>query len=506
MDSGYPRAQDCNTRTKERARRERNRGRLDLESLEERRVMNVGAAHWHASALVARTPAAVVSRPDRMPPTAVLNAANVNGSNADSLNPYTFSITYADNVAVDRASAVMAMVVVKPPMGALLWAYEESVAPSGTTDAAGDARKETVTYQLWPPGGGWGTAPPGRYTVISSGLPVTDLAGNPVLANVVGSFSVRIAVPRLVVLSQPPDEVAVGAPFNLTVALENSQGSIETNFNGRLSVSLRSNPGGATLGGELSATASGGVAVFSGLTLDQPARGCRLEVSGAGLHTTTAAIESTDVPIVGFGFPPEPSIVAMQVAETKGATDAIILIFSGPMDRRTLTDLENYTLVDAGPDHQFGKRTDHEPRLACATTNAFGDSVTLTLKKPAGSEDSLALVINRQAPSGLRDTSGAYLNPWGEFTSPPKAVVFVGKTPRNVDDQFFGGNSAVLEVPTTYQAVSGTAPRPGQSASSIQIDRRRDVAHGLKNAPGPVSVRCKERQAGKQLPLLPHRA
>ena len=42
-----------------------------------------------------------------------------------------------------------------------------------------------------------------------------------------------------------------------------------TSFNGTVTLALASNPGGSTLGGTLTVTASGGVATFSGLTLDK---------------------------------------------------------------------------------------------------------------------------------------------------------------------------------------------------------------------------------------------
>ena len=48
-----------------------------------------------------------------------------------------------------------------------------------------------------------------------------------------------------------------------------------------MTVALANNPGGATLGGTLTATASDGVATFSGLTLTTAASGYTLEVSAA---------------------------------------------------------------------------------------------------------------------------------------------------------------------------------------------------------------------------------
>ncbi len=61
-----------------------------------------------------------------------------------------------------------------------------------------------------------------------------------------------------------------------------------------MTVALANNPGGATLGGTLTATASNGVATFSGLTLTTAASGYTLEVSGSGLGSgVTSAITVT---------------------------------------------------------------------------------------------------------------------------------------------------------------------------------------------------------------------
>jgi hypothetical protein len=81
---------------------------------------------------------------------------------------------------------------------------------------------------------------------------------------------------------QPPATVTAGSSFSLTVAADDSSGNLVTSFNGTLIVALANNPGGATLGGPLSATASGGIATFSGLTLTKAAAGYTLVVSGGG--------------------------------------------------------------------------------------------------------------------------------------------------------------------------------------------------------------------------------
>ena len=88
---------------------------------------------------------------------------------------------------------------------------------------------------------------------------------------------------NLVVTQQPPASVTAGSGFGLTVQAQDSSGNLITSFNGTVTVALASNPGGATLGGTLTVTASGGVATFSGLTLTKAASGYTLAATTGGL-------------------------------------------------------------------------------------------------------------------------------------------------------------------------------------------------------------------------------
>jgi hypothetical protein len=62
--------------------------------------------------------------------------------------------------------------------------------------------------------------------------------------------------------------VTACSPFGLTVEAEDSSGNLITSFNGTVTMVLTNYPGAATLGGTLTATASGGLATFSGLWKD----------------------------------------------------------------------------------------------------------------------------------------------------------------------------------------------------------------------------------------------
>ncbi len=88
---------------------------------------------------------------------------------------------------------------------------------------------------------------------------------------------------NLVVTQPPPASVTAGSGFGLTVQAQDNSGNLVSSFNGTVTVALASNPGGATLGGTLTVTASGGVATFSGLTLNKAASGYTLVATSSDL-------------------------------------------------------------------------------------------------------------------------------------------------------------------------------------------------------------------------------
>ena len=109
----------------------------------------------------------------------------------------------------------------------------------------------------------------------------------------IGAYEFQ-ATTSLVVTTQPPASVTAGSTFGLTVTAEDSSGNVDTSFNGTVTVALAVNPGGGTLGGTLSVTATNGVATFSDLTLNKTGTGYTLVLTGSGLGgSTTAAINVT---------------------------------------------------------------------------------------------------------------------------------------------------------------------------------------------------------------------
>ena len=128
--------------------------------------------------------------------------------------------------------------------------------------------------------------------------------------NAIGVVSLNSAR-HFVVTGQPPSSVIAGSIFGLTIEAEDSSGDLDSSFNGTVTVALAKNPGGATLGGTLTATASGGIATFSGLTLNKAASGYTLTVSASGVDgAATSAITVTPAPASQLVIHTQPSATA----------------------------------------------------------------------------------------------------------------------------------------------------------------------------------------------------
>ncbi len=76
----------------------------------------------------------------------------------------------------------------------------------------------------------------------------------------------------------------------MVVEVENSDGSLDANFAGSVTISLGNDPAGDVLGGTLTAPVYDGYATFSGLTLTRAAVDDTIRaVSGAGPASATTA-------------------------------------------------------------------------------------------------------------------------------------------------------------------------------------------------------------------------
>lgn len=76
----------------------------------------------------------------------------------------------------------------------------------------------------------------------------------------------------------------------MTVAVEDGPGAVDSAFNGPVTLHLSADPGGAVLGGTLTVNASGGLADFQGLTINQAGTGYEIQASSGSLESSSMSI------------------------------------------------------------------------------------------------------------------------------------------------------------------------------------------------------------------------
>jgi hypothetical protein len=129
-------------------------------------------------------------------------------------SPYTFTVAYADDVAVAGASVGPGNVTVTGPAGVPPVAVE-------FVSATGAGASVTATYRFVPPGGAWDAADSGTYTVAVGPAPVADTAGNDLTTgSPLGTFTVALSPPPA-----PGRPLVVGGPANGTAVVYSPDGA-----------------------------------------------------------------------------------------------------------------------------------------------------------------------------------------------------------------------------------------------------------------------------------------
>ena len=140
---------------------------------------------------------------DGTPPTAVYgNQKPVNGGST-----LDFTITYADATSgVNTATFDSGDITVTGPNG--------FSANAAFVSAAGDV----VTYRIAAPGGTWGGADDGVYTISQNANQVKDLAGNARPAGAIDTFTFDVTAPTAVYGKQRPTSGSTTFDFTITYA------------------------------------------------------------------------------------------------------------------------------------------------------------------------------------------------------------------------------------------------------------------------------------------------
>ncbi len=202
-----------------------------------------------------------------------------NGLNLAGANAGNYSISYAIG-----AFTVTAVTLTVTPQSQLV-GY--GTAPSFDYAISGYRNGDTTSALTTAPtcGVAGAHASPGSYTITCSGGSAVDYTFNETatatLTVVPGTAT------QLGISTQPPTSLTAGNGFGLVVRVEDAGGNLVTSSTVRVTVALGTGTGSGVLAGVKAVNASGGVATFSGLTLDQAGSDDTLTITSATLAPAT---------------------------------------------------------------------------------------------------------------------------------------------------------------------------------------------------------------------------
>jgi hypothetical protein len=195
--------------------------------------------------------------------------------------------------------------------------------------------------------------------------------GSPVAPLVAEALAYYDLAPWLAVASEPPTAVAAGQSFDMTVAVENSDGSLDTNFVGSVAIGLGANPGGASLDGTLTATVVDGYATFAGLSLTRADDGYTILAATADGPAAATTAPFTVAP----GTPAQLVVLSVPASDGPGGLTVTVMDAYGNL----------VTSYDGGVTLLWGSQPSGHPRHtrhADMVATATGGIATFAHVKP----------------------------------------------------------------------------------------------------------------------------
>jgi hypothetical protein len=154
---------------------------------------------------------------DTTPPT--VSSYNAPGVTTAGGTTETFTVTYADNVAVKVSTLDSSDVRVTGPNG-----YSQ-LATFVSVDNNSNGTPRTATYQIPASGGTWDSADNGTYTLTVQSGQVSDTGGNYMATTTVGSFIVNVPVAAPTVTVKSPcggENWPLGVAYTITWSVTNT--------------------------------------------------------------------------------------------------------------------------------------------------------------------------------------------------------------------------------------------------------------------------------------------
>ena len=185
-----------------------------------------------------------------------------------------------------------------------------------------------------------------------------------------------------------PQSAQTGASIGtITVAAVDSTGATVTDFSGTVTLAIGANPGGGTLSGTASTATSGGVATFSGLSIDKAGTGYTLAATTLGLNSAT----STSFEITAQTPPPTTGSLTVTTS-TSGSNldpDGYAVGVDGGVSQ-SISDNGSVTFSNLSSGS-------HTVTLSGLASNCQSGSTSQTASVPAGGSASVSFAVTCQA-------------------------------------------------------------------------------------------------------------
>jgi hypothetical protein len=173
----------------------------------------------------------------------------------------------------------------------------------------------------------------------------------------------------------------------ITVAAVDSTGATVTDFSGTVTLAIGANPGGGTLSGTTSTATSGGVATFSGLSIDKAGTGYTLTATTLGLNSAT----STSFEITAQSPPPTTGSLTVTTSTSGSNLDPdgyTVSVDGGASQSISDNGSVTFSNLSAGS---------HTVTLSGLASNCQAGSASQTASVPAGGSASASFAVTCQA-------------------------------------------------------------------------------------------------------------
>jgi len=289
------------------------------------------------------------------------------------------------------------------------------------------------------------------------------------------NFIVYGAAAKLAFSQQPSNTVA-GASITpaITVQVEDSNGNLVTNSTASVTMAIGTNAGGGTLSGTTTVAASGGIATFSGLSINKTGTGYTLAASSTGLTgATSSTFNITPSTATQLVFTTQPGGGTGGVAWSQQPVVTVEDQFGNPVTTGTGSTASITLAISTNPS---------SGTLSC-TTNPL--AATAGVANFAGCKINFAgtAYVLSAAATGLTGTTSSAFN----ITVGPATQLVFGQQPTNTEDgnpitpavtvnvEDAGGNLVTSSSATVTMAI-GTNPSGGTLSGTTSVAAAGGVA------------------------------